>query len=59
METFFWKDSDEFILWLGARFAHRVLPFERRILETELESLKGFGAKKKPDQKGQKQMALL
>ncbi len=59
METFFWRDADEFILWLGAKFTHRIVPFERRVLETELESLKEFGAKKKPDEIGRKQLALL
>lgn len=59
LENFFWQSADEFILWLGARFTHRIVPFERRIIETELESLKEFGLKPKPDAKCRRQMALL
>ncbi len=59
LETFFWQDADEFILWLGARFTRRVVPFERRIIETELETLKAFGARNPPDKKCQQQPALL
>ena len=51
LEKFFWKDADEFILWLGSRFTHRTIPFERRVIETELGSLKEYGAKKKRDGK--------
>ena len=58
-EKFFWQDADEFILWLGTRFTHRIVPFERRIIETELESLKEFGMKRKLDEKCRAQLALL
>jgi predicted GIY-YIG superfamily endonuclease len=59
LENFFWKNGDEFILWLGARFTHRIVPFERRIIEAELESLKEFSSKKKPDEKCRAQLVLL
>ena len=59
LESLFWNDASEFILWLGARFTHRIVPFERRVIETELESLKEFGAKNKPDEKCRTQLALL
>jgi predicted GIY-YIG superfamily endonuclease len=59
LEKFFWQDADEFILWLGARFTHRIVPFERRLLETELENLKEFGARKKPGESFRSQLALL
>jgi len=59
LEKFFWQDADEFILWLGARFTHRIIPFERRVIETELETLKEFGAKKRPDETCRTQLALL
>jgi predicted GIY-YIG superfamily endonuclease len=59
LENFFWQDADEFILWLGARFTHRIVPFERRIIEGELESLKEFSAKKKLVMVGTPQLALL
>ena len=59
LESFFWKEANEFILWLGARFTHRTLPFERRIIETELEILKEFCAKKQQVRKCRGQLALL
>jgi predicted GIY-YIG superfamily endonuclease len=59
LEKFFWKGADEFILWLGARFTRRIVPFERRIIEAELASLKEFGAKQKLDEKGRQQLTLL
>jgi hypothetical protein len=59
LEKFFWQDADEFILWLGARFTHRIVPFERRLLEAELENLKEFGARKKPAESFRSQLALL
>jgi len=55
---FFWDDPERFILLLGEKFSHRVNPFERRVIETELESLQEFSAKKKPDETGS-QLALL
>jgi predicted GIY-YIG superfamily endonuclease len=59
LENFFWNDADEFILWLGARFTHRIFPFERRVIETELEVLNEYVAKKHPDGKSRSQLALL
>jgi predicted GIY-YIG superfamily endonuclease len=59
LETFFWQDAGKFILWLGARFTHRVVQFERRVIESELEILKEFGAKKKLGEKHRSQLALL
>jgi len=59
LEKFFWNDASEFILWLGARFTHRIVPFERRVIETELESLNEFSAKKKLVMVGNPQLALL
>ncbi len=59
LEKFFWHDSNEFVLWLGARFTHRVSQFERRVLETELESLNEFGANHMPEEKCLPQLVLL
>jgi predicted GIY-YIG superfamily endonuclease len=59
LENFFWKEADEFILWLGARFTHRIALFERRVIETELEVLNEYVAKKQPDGKSRSQLALL
>ena len=59
LEKFFWQDADEFILWLRARFTHRIVPFERRVIEMEMESLKEFDTKQKPDEKCRAHLALL
>ena len=59
LENLFWQDAGKFIFWLGARFAHRIIPFERRIIETELESIEEFATKQKPDGKCRSQLALL
>jgi predicted GIY-YIG superfamily endonuclease len=59
LEKFFWHDSEEFISWLGARFTHRLVPFERRVIETELETLKRYGAKKVPQEYSLPQLELL
>jgi hypothetical protein len=58
LEDFFWDDPERFIFMLGEKFSHRVNPFERRVIETELESLQEFSAKKRPDRSGP-QLALL
>jgi predicted GIY-YIG superfamily endonuclease len=59
LADFFWDDPERFILLLGQKFSHRVNPFERRVIETELESLQEFSAKKKDDAADRRQMALL
>jgi predicted GIY-YIG superfamily endonuclease len=58
LADFFWDDPDRFILMLGEKFSHRINPFERRVIEAELESLREFSAKKKPADAGP-QLALL
>jgi hypothetical protein len=59
LEGFFWRSADEFLLWLGEKFTHRVLPFERRFIEAEPENLKKFDVRKKQCEKGRLQLALL
>ena len=58
-ETFFWDDAERFALWLGEKFSRRIHPFERRVIEVELESLAEFTAKKTDDRKERRQLALL
>ena len=58
-EGYFWRSADQFLLWLGGKFTHRVVPFERRFIEAELENLKEFSVRKKPCEKGRLQLALL
>jgi hypothetical protein len=55
---FFWDDPECFILMLGGKFSQRINPFERRVIETELENLMKFSAKKTSEQTGP-QLALL
>jgi len=59
LSCFFWDDAERFVLWLGGKYAHRINPFERRVIETELESLMEFSAKKPADNAQRRQMALL
>ena len=59
LASFFWVDAERFILWLGGKYAHRINQFERRVIETELESLKQFSAKKMDDADDRRQMGLL
>jgi hypothetical protein len=59
LEGYFWREADGFLQWLGAKVAHRTNLFERRVIESELEALKEFGAKQKPDAKWRRQLALL
>jgi len=56
---FFYDDAERFVLWLGGKYAHRINQFERRVIETELENLREFSAKKKDDADDRQQMALL
>ena len=59
MDAFFWQSSDEFLFWLGARFSERTHPFERAVIESELESLKEFSGKQKQAVRNGCQLALL
>jgi len=59
LPAFFWKSSDEFLLWLGARFCERTHPFERNVINSELETLRNFSAQQKPELKTSPQLALL
>ena len=57
--AFFWQSSDEFILWLGRRFCDRTHPFERAVIESELEVLKGFLVWQRRIERSGLQLALL
>jgi hypothetical protein len=59
LEGFFWHEPDGFIQWLGAKVAHRTHLFERRGIESKLETLKEFGGEQRPDAKCRHQLALL
>jgi predicted GIY-YIG superfamily endonuclease len=59
IESFFWKEADLFLLWLGSRFSERTSSFDRQAIEAELESLKQFGAGRALKDKARQQLALL
>jgi len=59
LTTFFWQSPDEFILWLGRRFCERTHPFERTVIESELEVLKEFSARQHRTGRNGRQLALL
>jgi hypothetical protein len=59
LDAFFWQASDEFVLWLGARFSECTHPFERAVIESELETLKEFSEKQKQAVPNGCQLALI
>jgi predicted GIY-YIG superfamily endonuclease len=59
MEVYFFESADPFLLWLGARFTARTHPFDRGMIEAELESLKEFGSEPKVKNAARQQLALL
>ena len=59
LASFFWQPPDGFLLWLGSRFAHRIHPFERSVIGSEMETLKQFSTKRKPSPAPGHQLALL
>src|ERR1700722_7745985 len=42
LDTFFWESSDMLTFWLGSRFTARIHPFERGVIDAELEALNEF-----------------
>lgn len=59
LANYFWGSPDEFLLWLGAKFACRILPFERALIEADIEVLTEFGGKNTSKVNGHSQLALL
>jgi predicted GIY-YIG superfamily endonuclease len=45
LELYFWKSSDEFLLWLGLQISARTNLFERTAIDADLEVLKQFAMK--------------
>ena len=45
LELYFWKSSDEFLLWLTLQISARTHSFERAGIEADLEVLKEFAIK--------------
>ena len=59
LAAYFWNSPEDFLLWLGARFCERTHPFERNVINSELEALRNFAAQQKPELKNSPQLALL
>jgi predicted GIY-YIG superfamily endonuclease len=59
LAAFFWQSSDGFLLWLGSRFSQRTHPFERSVIESEIETLKEFSSKRQLASVAGRQLALL
>jgi len=57
--AFFLEASDGLVLWLQLQFAARTHPFERTVIEGELELLKEFSARHRTTGKNRLQLALL
>jgi predicted GIY-YIG superfamily endonuclease len=59
LEGFFFRETPEFLLWLGAQYSRRTIPFERRFIETELDSLQEFAERQPDGVEKRNQMTLL
>jgi excinuclease UvrABC nuclease subunit len=59
LDSFFWNESELFLLWLEFKFKARTHLFDRQAIETELEALKEFEAKQKLTAENRQQLALL
>lgn len=59
LETFFWGKPDEFMSWLGSKFAERISAFERTAIQSDLEILEDFGLKQSVESNDRRQLALL
>jgi predicted GIY-YIG superfamily endonuclease len=59
LELFFWKSSDEFLLWLTLRISARTNSFDRAAIEADLEVLKEFATKLNQNRDSVPQLGLL
>ena len=59
LDAFFWDNADQFISWLGSKFAARTIPFERGVIQKELEILEEFRLKQTLKDNNRRQLALL
>ena len=59
INAFFWDSPDHLLLWLGARFSARTHPFERGVIDAELETLADFAARHAQPENRAAQLALL
>lgn len=59
LAAFFWQSSEDFLLWLGSRFSQRTHPFERSVIESEMETLMEYSTKPGQKSAAGRQLALL
>ena len=59
LAAFFWQSPDNFVRWLGLRFSDRTHPFERAVIESEMETLKEFSTKREQSPVRGRQLPLL
>ncbi len=59
LAAFFWQSPDDFLRWLGSRFSDRTHPFERAVIESEMETLKEFSTKREQSPVAGRQLPLL
>jgi predicted GIY-YIG superfamily endonuclease len=59
LDTFFWRSPQDFVLWLGSRFCDRIHPFERAVIDSQLEILSEFFSRKQLLAEMRLQLALL
>lgn len=59
LAAFIWEAQDGLVLWLQSQFTARTHPFERTVIERELELLNEFSERHRQKGKNQRQLALL
>jgi predicted GIY-YIG superfamily endonuclease len=59
IDACFWEAPESLVFWLGSRFAARTHPFERSVIDAELEALTEFSAKRAQSGNNGRQLALL
>jgi len=59
LDAFFWRAPEDFVLWLGSRLDGRIHPFERTVIDAQLEILTEYSAWKPLPAETRRQLALL
>jgi predicted GIY-YIG superfamily endonuclease len=59
LTAYFWQSPNDLVLWLGSKFSERMHPFERAVIDSELEVLAEFAARRPEVGRHGQQIALL
>lgn len=59
LDTYFWHSPQDLVLWLGSRFCDRIHPFERAVIDSQLEIVGEFFSRKQFPAEARFQLALL